>query len=131
MRVRYGFLVNGYVVMPEHVHLLVTEPETTTLGKALQALKLSVAVQRPERPFRQRRYYDFNAFSDVKRIEKLRSMHRNRVARGLAQQPADWAWSSFRLWSSGVRGSVAVESLWTSSRRSVSSAVPAGEGAQG
>jgi putative transposase len=27
MRVRYNFIVEGYVVMPEHVHLLVSEPE--------------------------------------------------------------------------------------------------------
>jgi putative transposase len=26
-RLKYGFFVLAYVVMPEHVHLLVTEPE--------------------------------------------------------------------------------------------------------
>jgi putative transposase len=29
-RIRYGFYVAGYVVMPEHVHLLMTEPERVT-----------------------------------------------------------------------------------------------------
>jgi putative transposase len=60
MRVRYDFFVSGYVVMPEHVHLLVSEPREVILAKAIQALKLSVAVQRQERPFWQARYYDFN-----------------------------------------------------------------------
>jgi putative transposase len=41
-RVNYGFYVIGYVVMPEHVHLLVSEPERATLAIALQALKQSV-----------------------------------------------------------------------------------------
>ena len=43
MRLRYDFVVAGYVVMPEHVHLLVSEPKRAILAKALQALNLSVA----------------------------------------------------------------------------------------
>jgi REP element-mobilizing transposase RayT len=39
----YGFGVLGYVVMPEHVHLLIGEPVTASLATALQALKQSVA----------------------------------------------------------------------------------------
>jgi putative transposase len=79
MRLRYDFWVTGYVVMPEHVHLLISEPQQIPLSKALQALKLSVAVRRPERPFWQARYYDFNVFSEKKQIEKLRYSHRNPV----------------------------------------------------
>jgi REP element-mobilizing transposase RayT len=44
-RIRYEFFIAGYVVMPEHVHLLLSEPRRVLLAKALQALKLSVAVQ--------------------------------------------------------------------------------------
>jgi len=42
-RAKYGFFVFGYVVMPEHVHLLVSEPERGTLATAIKALKQSVA----------------------------------------------------------------------------------------
>lgn len=28
MRGRYGFVVLGYVIMPEHMHMLMSEPET-------------------------------------------------------------------------------------------------------
>ena len=42
-RRQYAFWVTGYVIMPEHVHLLVSEPERAGLGVALQALKQSVA----------------------------------------------------------------------------------------
>jgi len=55
-RSRYGFCVLGYVVMPEHVHLLVSEPTVGPLAKALHALKLSVAKLSPQRPFGQARY---------------------------------------------------------------------------
>jgi putative transposase len=109
MRVRYQFLVLGYVVMPEHVHLLVSEPRNAALSKAIQALKLSVAVQRNERPFWQARYYDFNVFTDRKRVEKLKYMHRNPVARGLVAEPDAWAWSSFRHYSMGEIGTVGIE----------------------
>ncbi|MGD0096445.1 MAG: transposase [Terracidiphilus sp.] len=33
MRLRYDFSVAGYVVMPEHVHLLVSEPKKAILSK--------------------------------------------------------------------------------------------------
>jgi putative transposase len=39
----YGFYVAGYVVMPEHVHLLMSEPERAKLSVALQMLKQNVA----------------------------------------------------------------------------------------
>ena len=39
----YGFYVTGYVVMPEHVHLLVSEPERSNLAVAIQMLKQIVA----------------------------------------------------------------------------------------
>ncbi len=37
----YGLGVLGYVVMPEHVHLLLSEPEAVPLAKAIQAMKQS------------------------------------------------------------------------------------------
>lgn len=117
IRTRYLFFVIGYVVMPEHVHLLVSEPRRATLARVLQALKLSVAVRSRERPFWQRRYYDFNVHSEFKRTEKLRYIHRNPVTRGLVSEPGQWAWSSFRHWATGERGTVEIESPWTAFRR--------------
>jgi putative transposase len=73
--------------MSEHVHLLVGEPSGILLNKALQALKLSVAIKQRERPFWQARYYDFNVYTEKKRVEKLRYMHRNPVKRGLVSKP--------------------------------------------
>jgi putative transposase len=35
----YGFVVAGYVLMPEHVHLLIGEPRRSSLSVALQVLK--------------------------------------------------------------------------------------------
>jgi len=116
MRIRYGFFGSGYVVMPEHVHLLIGEPARVILSKALQARKLSVAVQRTERPFWQARY-DFNVYTERKRVEKLRYMHRNPVTRGLVEKPDQWPWSSFHHILTGERGVVEIESQWTAVKR--------------
>ncbi len=119
-RLDYGLCVIGYVVMPEHVHLLLSEPETALLATALQSLKQSVSRRlalRHSEPFRQARYYDFNVWTERKRIEKLRYIHRNPVTRGLVARPEDWAWSSFRHYATGVEGLVEIESEWTAQRR--------------
>ena len=118
-RRQYGFWVSGYVVMPEHVHLLVSEPERATLAVALQALKQSVArrLLAGQQHFWQARYYDFNIYTRKKRIEKLRYIHRNPVKRGLVEKPEDWAWSSFRHYATGTEGTVEIESEWTGRRR--------------
>lgn len=112
MRMRYAFEVRGYVVMPEHVHLLVSEPEKVLLARALQPLKLSVAVKREQRPFWQARYHDFNVFSEEKRSEKLNYMHQNPVARGLVGFAENWRWSSARRYLCGEVGPVAITSRW-------------------
>ncbi len=117
MRSRHRFVVLGYVVMPEHVHLLVNEPGLGVLGRAVQAIKLSVSTRRPERPFWQSRYYDFNVFTTAKRVEKLRYLHRNPVTRGLVAEPEDWPWSSYRHYATGEEGTVEIESFWTGWKR--------------
>ena len=64
VRVWYGFYVVGDVVMPEHVHLLISEPERGRLAVAVQMLKQVVSGKLGRvtsgQPFWQARYYDFN-----------------------------------------------------------------------
>jgi putative transposase len=111
--------VNHIGIMPEHVHLLVSEPGRGTLARALQALKQSVARRLiGERAhFWQARYYDCNVWTTRKRIEKLRYMHRNPVKRGLVEKPEDWTWSSFRHYRTGEEGVVESEPEWTGRKR--------------
>ncbi len=112
-RIKYGFLVIGYVVMPEHAHLLVSEPERAVLATALQGLKQSVTRRCRCRHFWQPRYHDFNVWSERKRIEKLRYIHRNPVRRNLAARPEDWLWSSYRHYLTGENCGVEIE-CWRS-----------------
>jgi putative transposase len=126
-RRRYGFVVVGYVVMPDHIHLLISEPERGTPSTVMQVVKQRYARSVLRREKRgsgqcelcpdseehvwQRRFYDFNVWSARKRIEKLRYMHRNPVKRGLVLEAEQWEWSSFRSYAYQEVGRVGVN-LW-------------------
>lgn len=118
IRRRFRLRVYGYVVMPEHVHLLLSEPETSTLAQAIQGLKISVSHAAKQSPLWQRRYYDHNVRSHQSFIDKLRYIHRNPVKRGLCASPLDWKWSSYRHYATAEIGPVEIESQWTADRRS-------------
>jgi putative transposase len=143
-RRQYRFCVYGYVLMPEHFHLLISNPDVGDTGKVLQVLKQRVSHQackilhptlsqkkgkdgaptdfedlgsKDNWQFWQRRFYDFNVWSRPKMVEKLKYMHRNPVVRGLVARPEDWSWSSFRYYAMGEIGPVEIESEWTALRR--------------
>ena len=131
VRSRYGFQLLGYVVMPEHVHLLISEPKKGTPSQVLQVLKqrVSRALRRPPRSagkqlslpfsgretqataFWQRRFYDFNVWSSGKLREKLNYMHRNPVQRKLVSHPRDWPWSSWSHYVEGKDAAIRIDSL--------------------
>jgi putative transposase len=145
MRHRFSLRVYGYVVMPEHVHLLVSEPDRELLADAMHYLKLSFAKRLPgevrARPrlastertrtwgtpcclstgnsFWQKRYHDRNVRDEREFTVKLRYLHRNPVKRGLVNEPQDWKWSSFRHYALRERGVVEIESEWTARDREV------------
>jgi putative transposase len=108
-RRRFQMRIYGYVVMPEHVHLLLSEPAGEMLSRAVQMLKSKVSIQaRKERkraagdmPFWQTRYFDHNVRNNEGFVTQLRYIHRNPVKRGLCAAPEDWPWSSFRAWALG------------------------------
>jgi putative transposase len=139
MRIRYRFAIVGYVVMPEHVHLLISEPQMRNPSTVVQAVKLGVVrriVTDQEKPhfsqnaremghpqnsremgphssqssnhIWQRRFYDFNLWSQRKEVEKLKYMHRNPVERGLVMEPDQWRWSSYRAYALQEDGMVRI-----------------------
>ena len=120
-RVRRNFRLRiyAYVVMPEHIHLLVSEPERDTLANAIKSLKQGVSRRLigDASHFWQKRYYDFNVRNHEQFIEKLHYIHSNPVKRGLCERPEDWPWSSFLHHAVGHEGQVEIESEWTARKR--------------
>ncbi|HEY4355726.1 MAG TPA: transposase [Acidobacteriaceae bacterium] len=108
-RRKYGFDVMAYVVMPEHVHLLLSEPAAEPLSKAIQALKLSVSKQSRLKPFWHDRYHDFNVFTNGKRNEKRTYIHNNPVNRGLVLEPEDWLHSSALTYATAQQRAVFIQ----------------------
>ncbi len=110
VRVRYRFGLIGYVVMPGHVHLLISEPALGTPSTVMQVLKQRVAHRLlvgegpAEHGFWQPRFYDFNVWTHQKRNEKLNYMHMNPVKGGLVTHPSLWAWSSYRSFHPDAEG---------------------------
>jgi len=104
VRLSFELCVYGYVVMPEHVHLLLlSEPQQHTLADAIKSLKQGVSrrlIGEGEH-FWQKRYYDFNVRNESQFVEKLRYIHHNPVKRGLCAREEDWEWSSFRPCTAG------------------------------
>ena len=115
----YRFYVSAYVVMPEHVHLLLSEPERRLLSVALQALKQAVARRQKvaDPPFWQARYYDRNIWSKKAFDESRAYLHMNPVRRGLVENAEDWFWSSARHYLTSESRIVEVESQWTARER--------------
>jgi putative transposase len=111
VRAQYRFSLVGYVIMPEHVHLLVSETVAVPPATIVQIFKQGIsrqmlALRSPELdgepgPFWQRRYYDFNVYSQTKLREKLQYMHANPVQEQLVQHPREWPWSSWSNYELG------------------------------
>jgi putative transposase len=121
VRRRFGIALLGYVIMPEHVHVLIKEAPEIPPAKVIQVFKQRVSRQmrgrkRPQagqlslqfpkdgaglRRFWQRRYYDFNVYTEKKLREKLEYIHSNPVREKLVPHPRDWPWSSWTFYERG------------------------------
>ena len=121
VRSKYGFALVGYVIMPDHVHLLIGESRTLSPAKVVQIFKQrlsrrmrgkkrgetkQLSLPFPDeagelRRFWQRRYYDFNVYTRHKLKEKLEYMHANPITEELVEHPRDWPWSSWSYYATG------------------------------
>jgi putative transposase len=147
MRRKFVVFVYGYVVMPEHVHLLLSEPKVKVLDDAMHWLKLAFAkrwksLQRTDGVaplalaptmasteeegrergispgrFWQKRSFDRNVRDAREFSNELDYIHLNPVKRGLVKEPQEWKWSSYRHYSLREIGPVEIESEWTARDR--------------
>jgi putative transposase len=127
LRTELSFRIIGYILMPEHFHILLWPSELANPSQIMQKLedrtaKFILKNLRHNRQFAwcermlhrlefpptvhhhahhrvwPRRFYDFNVWSDNKIKEKLDYMHNNPVDRRLVEKPGDWPWSSWRFY---------------------------------
>ncbi len=110
---RYEAQLEPWVLMPNHIHLILTEPKQGTIATVLQVLKQRYAVAMkkmdpdlyrriehetahpPPMPVWETRYYDFNLIDPETYDEKVHYIHQNPVRAGLSATAADYQWSSY------------------------------------
>ena len=127
LRAELGFRIIGYVLMPEHFHLLLWPTTSANPSQIMKKLKgrtarliLTTLRENRENSWRQkmlgrftlpstvhdeaqcrvwqRRFYDMNIWTEKKQLEKLNYMHNNPVQRRLVKEPGEWPWSSWRFY---------------------------------
>ena len=126
MRARFPVQLFAWVVMPEHVHLMVRPRDEVPLAVPLKSLKQAVAqrvilrwkkvapdmLARIADPEGRPRFwlkgggFDRNVRTIAEFCREVRYIHLNPVERGLVKEPADWKWSSVRWWMGQREGEV-------------------------
>ena len=122
-REKFGFLLYGFVIMPEHYHIVIDTMEKYSImkikedmnkyisrviikdiktrhPKTLEKLQIETPVRKGHRPHRYRLFqkgrYDFEIVTPSKLLEKLEYMHNNPLRAGLVEKPEDYLFSSAR-----------------------------------
>ena len=123
LRKKDSYKIYGYVIMTNHVHIVIHPSQDILLSKIIGELKsmtareiidlwqtmgmkifdkLKIYKNGKERfAFWQKRYYDHNCRTKEKTIEKINYCHNNPVKKGLVEKPSQWRWSSYR-WYNGM-----------------------------
>lgn len=122
-RRKFGFDLYAWVVMPEHVHLLLRPHDGVMAGRALRFIKKSVSERviarwralhapilarvttsdgRP-RFWQPGGGFDRNVRDEGEFSRHVLYIHQNPVERGLVTRAEEWRWSSVRWWM-GQRG---------------------------
>ncbi len=111
-RNKHQFKILGYVIMPNHAHLVLHPPEGMKLGLVIGEIKsrsarqwfseTNVPATAGSRVFWERRCYDHNCRTNASVVEKINYCHANPVRQGLVKEMGDWSWSSYN-WYQGKR----------------------------
>jgi putative transposase len=114
-RARTGVACLAYVLMPDHLHALLVQPEEGSLiPKLVQDFKKYTSRKlRPDiyhdRTLWSERYDDVPVPGSEAVLTKLHYIHMNPVRRGLVNNPDDYLWSSAGDYSDHSKGIVTIE----------------------
>ncbi|MFQ5862919.1 MAG: transposase [Candidatus Brocadiales bacterium] len=139
IRNKYDFKLFGYIIMPEHIHLLLQTQKDKTVSDVMREIKQTCAFnalqilktnntkstleklkrntgRKTERKYNfwKPRFYDFNIYSEKKFKEKLDYCHKNPVTRGLVNDPSEWRFYSYRNYFLNDDSIISIDPLETS-----------------
>jgi len=111
-RTKHGFKLYGYVIMPNHIHLVIHLSFGSKLGVIIREIKSKMAREyfsiyvkdkkKSTNVFWMKRCYDHNCRSPKTVLEKIEYCHKNPVRGGLVDSATEWEWSSFNYYQ-GVK----------------------------
>lgn len=104
---RFGVQVHAYVLMTNHVHLMVTPPNGEALSRAMQAIGRRYVRYFNDRYTRtgtlfEGRYRSVLVDAETYWITCMRYVELNPVRAGLVDHPAQYRWSSYRAHATGI-----------------------------
>jgi putative transposase len=111
------YQLHAFVLMPEHVHLLLTPSHDVTLEHAIQLIKGGYShalgsILGRKREIWQRGFTDHRIRDDQDFVDHKNYIHRNPVERGLVNDPREYRYCSafpgFKLdpWSSAAKAEI-------------------------
>lgn len=136
-RYKLQFKVIGYVIMPDHVHIIIWPFGTPTISEIMRDFKKFTAIRlirqaeaegltewiaafqragdetgRGDNKVWQDSYWDKNIYSEHFLRQKLNYVHRNPVRAGLVEQPEMYPYSSYRNYVSGDQSLIEIDQDW-------------------
>lgn len=99
-RRRQGFLLCGYVLMPDHWHALIWTGYPLTVSQVIHDIKKVSARhlhdhRKTQGPLWQHQFWDRFVRHGKEFNDRLVYMHLNPVRKGLVTRPEGWRWSSY------------------------------------
>jgi len=87
----HPFLLYGFVIMPDHCHLLLRVPEDESISRIMRQFKYGTSMNIGIGPIWQSRFH-MKIVHEIRHV--LRYIHMNPVKAGLVEEPQDYPWSS-------------------------------------
>jgi putative transposase len=116
-RDRRDIALHGYVVMPDHYHVVLTLVSDAVVSDLLRRVHSAFA-RRAQRDFGvtgriwQRRFYDHVVRDEDEWREHIEYIHHNPVRAGLVEEACDYRWSSCSFWETGAGPATCVGPSW-------------------
>ena len=86
--------LHGYVVMPDHIHLLLRPLAPATISDVMRRLKSFTAHEIGQGRIWSEGFWSELVPNDKSLFQKLTYIHNNPLRAGLARQPHEYLWSS-------------------------------------
>ena len=104
----YRYLINAIVILPDHIHMIITPHNAKDYPKIVRAIKYNFSIKLNQdeeqsmarhkkglKPIWQKRYYEHTIRDEKDYLRCLEYMKNNPIKHSLVENLEDWKYSSF------------------------------------